>query len=189
MAEAWKDIEGYEGLYQISSNGRLKALSKQVFPSTHPWRIRSYPERIVDLLQNECGYNFYYLSKGGTSSKRTIHRLVAKAFMANPLNKPHVNHKNGNKIDNNISNLEWATPKENMVHARRNGLIKCGENAANAKLTNKQAEDIRNSVEGPLALSKKYNVTQTIIINIRQNKTYMPNIYFGELPAIMSSRY
>ena len=107
MDEIWRDIEGYEGLYQISNKGRVKRLYKA-------------SERILKPGWMTGGYLFVVLCKNGNQSNQRIHRLVAKAFLPNPENKPQVNHRDENKKNNRVENLEWATAKENLNFGTRN---------------------------------------------------------------------
>ena len=107
MDEIWKDIEGYEGLYQISNKGRVKSLK---------WG----KERILRPGINGSGYYFIGLYNDGVSKQFQLHRLVAQAFIPNPENKPQVNHLDENKKNNCIENLEWATAKENLNYGTRN---------------------------------------------------------------------
>jgi uncharacterized protein YerC len=121
--ETWKDIEGYEGLYQVSNLGRIKSFDKTIMVKIKNQNIVTKKGKILKPNNNNnSGYNKVTLSKEGTNKPFTIHRLVAKAFIDNPENKPFVNHKDGNKLNNCVSNLEWVSLKENTQHAFENGL-------------------------------------------------------------------
>ena len=108
--EIWKDIPEYEGIYQVSNTGKVKRIDKK--------------EKM--LKNNLCGNGYYYvyLSKNGKVRKFKVNRLVAQAFIENPENKPFVNHIDGDKLNNNVENLEWVTQSENMLHAYKYGLRK-----------------------------------------------------------------
>lgn len=110
MKEEWRPIKGYEGLYEVSNMGRVKSLhrSKSV---------------IMKQSMNPHGYMFLGLMKDGTRSNKLVHRLVATAFIRNPNNYKAVNHKDGNKKNNTVDNLEWCTSRYNTRHAYHNGLI------------------------------------------------------------------
>lgn len=114
MEEIWKDVKGFEGFYQISSLGRVKSLPRN-------GTINS--ERILKP-NNVRGYLQVVLNKKGDKSYKKVHRLVAENFIENPLNKREVNHIDGNKHNNNLSNLEWVTSSENQIHAYKLGLQK-----------------------------------------------------------------
>lgn len=122
--EIWKDIPGYEGKYQASSFGRIRNYKDRVLL---PWKYKGY--LYVDLLDRSL----------------RSHRLIAKAFIPNPLSKPQVNHKNGIKDDNRVENLEWCTNSENAIHAYR--ILKkkklVGEANPISKLTDKLVLAIR----------------------------------------------
>lgn len=108
--EIWKDIEGYEGLYQISNLGRVKALS---VTTKFGERIKVYPERLKSTNANKMGYPSVMLSKNGKDKLCTLHRLLAKAFIPNPENKPEIDHINRDRSDFRLENLRWVTHKEN----------------------------------------------------------------------------
>ena len=125
MEEIWKDIIGYEGLYQISSLGRVKSLPRSW--SFKHWQDGSIitptsKERLLKPHVSKRGYYIVALSKGKGHIKN-IHRLIAQAFIPNPKNLKVINHKDGNKLNNSIDNLEWCTQKENMQHAFNIGLV------------------------------------------------------------------
>lgn len=108
MLEGWKDISGFEGRYQISTLGRVKTLS---YKRTGKSRILAVYER--------SGYLWTTFREGGAGSKQqhpAVHRLVAEHFIPNIDNKPFVNHKDGNRKNNCVDNLEWVTRSENELH-------------------------------------------------------------------------
>lgn len=121
MKEIWKDIEDYEGLYQVSNIGRVKSVSKLV--KTRWNNFRKTKDLILETTKNHKGYKLVMLSKNNKIKSKQVHRLVAIAFISNPNNLPQVNHKDGNKQNNCVSNLEWCSAKENMKHAYKIGLI------------------------------------------------------------------
>lgn len=117
----WVDIKGYEGLYQISPEGNVKSLPKK-FGSNKGW-LRG--EIILKTYSDKSGYVYVSLTDSNkTSKKLKIHRLLAITFIPNPNNLPQVNHKDGVKDNNALSNLEWCTPGENQKHAFSLGLKK-----------------------------------------------------------------
>ena len=123
MEEIWKDIKGYEGLYQVSNLGRIKSLDRKARIQNGAYR--QVKGRIVPIRKGEkTNYPFVGLTKNHKSKMLRIHRLVADAFIPNPNNLPQINHKDGNKTNNNVNNLEWCTPSENCLHAYRVGLHK-----------------------------------------------------------------
>jgi hypothetical protein len=119
--EIWKDIKGYEGLYQVSNNARVKSVAR------FNGKMTVY-EKIKKQSTGSSGYLFVMLYKENIGKNNSVHRLVAEAFIPNPDNKPQVNHIDGNKKNNQICNLEWCTRKENTQHAIRTGLNKLYNN-------------------------------------------------------------
>ena len=117
MQEIWKDIEGYEGLYQVSNIGNVKSLSFGA-RNIH----KSNVQKLLKLSPTNCGYYKVQLYKNGKAKMMYVHRLVATAFIPNPERKPQINHIDGNKANNTSSNLEWVSCSENQRHAIRNGL-------------------------------------------------------------------
>ena len=103
--EEWKDIKGYKGLYKISNTGKVKSVTT---------------DRIKKLQINNSGYLYTVLWKNGEQRIKLIHRLVAESFIENSDNLPMVNHKDENKKNNNVDNLEWCTHKYNCNYGNRN---------------------------------------------------------------------
>ena len=117
MIEIWKDIEGYEGLYQVSSEGRVKSLERSIPSKFGSMRIKK--EKI--LSQSKGRYCSVTLSYNGKSEYPSVHRLVSKAFIPNPNNYPIVMHRDNNGTNNNIKNLKWGTYSENNQQAYIDG--------------------------------------------------------------------
>lgn len=114
--EIWKEINGYEGYYWISNKGAVKSCARMVRNTKNSFR--ESPEKIISL-GNPKEYQTIGLSVDGKTKTVRPHRLVAQHFIPNPENLPEVNHKDGNKLNNNVENLEWCTKHDNMIHAYR----------------------------------------------------------------------
>lgn len=110
--EVWKDIVGYEGIYQVSNHGRVKALPKTIEYSDG--KVIPYDEIIMRSIIEKEGYKVVNLTNNGVQRQFRVHRLVAKAFIPNPNNYPQVNHRDEIKSNNNVENLEWCTHKYNQ---------------------------------------------------------------------------
>ena len=118
--EIWKDIKDYEGLYQVSNLGRIKSLVCWAGNKYSKKYIKK--EKILKFKPKKNGYFVVTLRHKNIIKYKTIHRIVAETFLPNPNNYPVVNHIDGNKINNNVSNLEWCTYKHNNQEAIRLGL-------------------------------------------------------------------
>ncbi|MGI8362739.1 NUMOD4 domain-containing protein [Bacillus cereus] len=120
MNEIWKDIEGYEGLYQVSNLGRVKSLERVVERSDG--RTRKQYGRILKPGLNTYGYPHVVLCRESLCKTTLVHTLVAQAFLYKKTICTEVNHRDGNKKNNSVWNLEWVTSEENKEHALREGL-------------------------------------------------------------------
>jgi hypothetical protein len=130
MIEVWKDITGYEGYYQVSNMGRVKSLARKVARIGHGG-FRSVREKILPAYFDNNGYQIVFLSKNGERRTLKMHRLVAFAFIPyNPATN-EVNHIDGCKSNNKVTNLEWVTPSQNIRHADKKGLRVCASGASN----------------------------------------------------------
>ena len=171
----WKTLV-YQGKifnhFEVSNNGQIRnALTKKIYK----------------LFLNKYGYFQVCVSLGSTKNKKTfkIHKAVAETFISNPDNKETVNHIDGNKQNNSVDNLEWATYSENSQHAHRTGLVNhpCGVNSSSAKLTQEDIIYIRKNYipydceYGTRALGRKFNVDHETIRDVIKNNTYK-NIEF-----------
>jgi hypothetical protein len=113
----FKDIENYEGMYQVNEFGEVKALHREVI--NKKGNIQYYPEKLLKPELTAAGYLRVTLSKNTKTKRFSVHRLVAQTFIVNTYNKDCVNHIDNNPSNNNISNLEWCTHSENMLHAQK----------------------------------------------------------------------
>lgn len=167
MKELWVDVIGFDN-YQVSSNGRVKK-KECVIINTNGKSFR-YKEKILkpDLVK---GYHRYTFSDSNNQKRLLAHRLVAIHFIDNKYRKKCVNHKNGDKLDNSIDNLEWCTYSENEMHSY-DVLNKVNHNR---KLSSKDVEDILNNAikfKNIDYYMSKYNVSRKTILNILNGKYY-----------------
>lgn len=116
--EIWKDLLGYEGVYQVSNLGRIRSVDRYDCAG----RFRKGKIKAVGLFSKEKKYYECCLNQEKTQTTILVHRYVAFAFIPNPLNLPQVNHIDGIKANNRADNLEWCTSKENIRHSIENGL-------------------------------------------------------------------
>jgi hypothetical protein len=171
--EIWKDIKGYEDSYQISNMGRVKSKERQVKFGTGSKVIKL---QLMKQTINKYGYNDIMFSRIGKKKNISIHRLVALAFIPNPENKSQINHKDGNKLNNGVSNLEWNSPAENVRHSIINGLENhLGENNNNSKLRDSDVINVKKDISNNFKekdLMKKYKVSRSTIQNIKSGKNW-----------------
>ena len=160
--EIWKNVVGYEDFYEVSNLGNVRRKSKNLksFISPH-------------------GYRTLSLSKNGDCKSKIVHRLVAEAFLNNIEGKEQVNHKDCNKINNHVDNLEWMTSSENSLHASKNGLHRNqnGENNNMSKLTEKEVLHIRELIERGMSAYKVHkdyypHLHQQTIYGIKQKRLW-----------------
>ena len=184
--EIWRDIEGYEGLYQVSNLGNVKSL--KFGPKNHPG-VHSQP-RTLRITKSSTGYTHVQLYKEGKSSTILVHKLVAKAFVPNPLAKPEVNHIDANRANNKVENLEWVTHKENLQYAVKIGNRKpprksIVENSISGKSTARK-ESIKRNKKPVLQYTpdgkfvKKWNSIAEIEKFYNCNRTGIANCLSGK---------
>ena len=164
MIEEWRDIEGFDGFYQVSNTGKIRSQGDNRGNKSGKWRLRS-------LSANHDGYLKVRLMHKEKDETRRVHTLVAKAFIPNQNNYDTVNHKDGDKTNNNVDNLEWADRSQQMIHAYQNGLKTPmrGSKNSQSKLTDDDVRYIRSHYKrqstefGTVALGKKFGVSSRVI--------------------------
>lgn len=176
MDEIWKDIIGYEGYYKVSNFGRVKS-------------IYAMGGLILKQRKQNSGYLIVHLYKEKTREAKTVHRLVSKAFIPNPENKPHVNHLDGDKSNNKLDNLDWCTQSENIKHAYKYGITKRtkewnkkigdsqrGENSGSNILSKDDVIRIKEMIKkglGDTEISKIIECGKSTIWNIRVGNSWV----------------
>ncbi len=168
-----KDIQGYEGLYAITKDGKVWS---------HPQRRSSKYGKFLSLFIGKKGYHVVGLCRNKKRFKYYVHRLVAQAYIDNPRNFPYINHKNGIKIDNRVENLEWCTHKENIAHAWATGLCEKsryqkarGAKSGRSKLNNgevKEMRRLRESGASCIEIGNTFGVHRDTILCIVRRKTW-----------------
>jgi len=164
MKEQWKIIRGYDGIYQISNFGRFKS------HRNGRWGYLS-EGKILRGANAPDGYNYIRLFKNSNHEVKMTHRVVAEHFIDNPDNKPHVNHIDGNKLNNFIGNLEWVTKSEDLKHAYRTGL----KGSKFTKLKRGEVLQIRSLVEAgekQKDVAKRFNTSPQNVCNIMKRKSW-----------------
>ncbi len=173
MKEIWKDIIGIESDYQVSNLGRVRGKNRTVSNGRGTRFVKS---KIRAISINPNKYHVTSVLVNGKPKTIFIHKEVAKCFIPNPENKPEVNHKDGNKNNNNKSNLEWVTRLENIEHAFRNKLIvpAVGVNQSRTKLTEKQVKYILDNPNiGAREMARKLKLnSHSTVSSIRLGKSW-----------------
>lgn len=186
--EVWEDIKGYEGFYQVSSYGRIYSFGSEFIKKDSKRYFME--ESFLNPYKSQQGYMYVKLCKLGKCKEFRVHRLVALTFISNdhPEESPVVNHKDGNKINNHVDNLEWVSYSENSLHAHRTGLMPKsnankhgnhqGEKHWGAKLTDEKVMFIRKNTRkngGKYTnseLSKLVGISTSVVSNIINFKSW-----------------
>lgn len=170
--EKWKPVPGYEGYYEVSDQGRFKALERTIVRKDGA-KVR-YKEKIIALdYGKKDGYPCVHLCRDCKPSVYNAHRIIAECFVPNPRGCKFINHKDGNKKNCAASNLEWVTASENAEHAYRvlgrkpPRLGTCG-----TRFTPDQIRAIRKDQRKVTEIAKEHGVTRESIYNIKKRKTY-----------------
>ena len=184
MEEIFKDIKGYEGLYQVSNFGKIFSFPKY-----------KHKGKFLKFFTSKKGYLYVGLNKNKRQKTHLVHRIIGEHFVLNPLNFPEINHIDGNKQNNYANNLEWATSSQNQIHAFKhglqiitekhresarkigkiNGLKNKGKSLSTRKLNELQdAEIIKRFLNGESSsfLAREYGVSKKTILNIKNGRIY-----------------
>lgn len=185
MKEIFKPIEEFDGIYEISNLGNVKSLERyvEVVGVNRMRHKRLLNEKFLKHLPTRCGYLRVGFPIDNKVKYISIHRLVAIAFIPNPENKPEVNHKDGDKTNNRVDNLEWVTSSENQLHSYKNGLQKPhsnggakGELNSHSVLTEKDVIKIRELFSSgkfkQTELADLYEVKRSCIYSIVRFRTW-----------------
>ncbi len=151
MDEIWKDINGYEGLYQVSSKGRIRSLDKSYVDSIG--RLGTKQGKIIAQRINNYGYHQIHLVKDGKSKTFLVHRLMAEAFIPNPENLPCINHKDENRNNNDLKNLEWCTYQYNNNYG----------SAPKKRIQKTRGKVYKNGISRPAKVIVQYNLDGEVV--------------------------
>jgi len=162
--EIWKDVVGFEGIYQCSNLGRIISLK---------WGNKKF----INGSVSGCGYVQLVIYSNKIKKRIKLHRVIALAFIENPEHKLCINHKNGNKLDNRVENLEWCTHSENIIHAYKTGLWKPvnGERQGSSKLKEADVIKIKELLKTKLSqeeIASGFNINRKVISLIKNNMAW-----------------
>ncbi len=164
--ELWRWVVGYEGLYMVSSFGNVKRVGKAKGAKR---------DRVLKASSSSNGYLQVVLSKNCIQKVFRVHRLVASAFLERIDGKTFVNHKDGNKQNNNVDNLEWCTKSENALHSYRvlgHKKTRALPESRRRKLTNEQIINIYKSSGSYAQIARDYGISDVMVRNIKLGKCW-----------------
>lgn len=162
----WKPVYGWEDYYEVSNT----ALVRRIKGGERTRFMRELPGS-----KTSHGYRNITLTRNGKCTKYYIHRLVALSFIPNPENKPQINHKDGNGLNNDITNLEWVTSRENLIHRSRVLKKEIGEAHHAATLKNSAISKVRALVllgSMPSVIARQLSVSRAVIKSIKSGRTW-----------------
>lgn len=161
MQEEWRAVVGWEGLYEVSSLGKVKSIRNN---------------KLLKCFEDKLGRQQCTLSVNNKQNYCRVHRLVAQAFIPNPEDKPFINHIDNNPANNDVKNIEWCTPLENMLHKSKQGRGNqvSGEKHPAHKLTTLEVIEIKEllKLKSYIEVGKLFNINRTTIYDILKNKTW-----------------
>lgn len=169
MQELWRPVVAYEGLYEVSDQGRVKSVLRVV--ACGDGRTRTFQGKLLRPWLQQ-GYESVYLSKDGKRNHASVHILVAAAFLGQRPAGLDVLHGENGQLDNSLRNLRYGTPVENMADKLKDGTDNRGEKHGMSKLTVKQVRQIRSSLETAPLLADRFGVSKDAIVSVRLRRTW-----------------
>jgi hypothetical protein len=169
ILELWKPVVGYEGLYEVSDQGRVRSLPGK------GWNGRTWIKkqgRLRSLAIGKHGYPVVDLKHLGKRKTFTVHTLVLTAFVGPRPTRHECRHLNGKRNDNRLCNLAWGTPSDNDNDRRRHGTFVQGESHGAAKLTNEKVLLIRNSTGSQSSISAEFDISRSLVSMIKSRKRW-----------------
>lgn len=173
MKEVWLPVRGYEGCYEVSNNGRVRSLARQIQSQNRwgPVTLR-WPGKILTLLENQGGYYKVLLSKNGKTTNKLVATLVAEAFIGPRPEGMLVLHNDGNAKNNRVANLRYGTQRDNMQDSIKHGTRPQGRAHKCAKLTEQQVREIRASDKTNAHFAWLFEVDPSTVRLARIGKTW-----------------
>lgn len=173
ITEEWRPVVGYEKYYEVSDHGRVRSLDRLIARNDPRYGVVAVRKSgRVMRPGDSMGYPACGLVVEGVAIHVKVHRLVAEAFLPNPNGWITVNHIDGNKQNNHVSNLEWASYTQNNIHGHETGLIPVGEKRPNAKLTEGQVRKIRAGGKTDREFAEEFGVSSTPVSYARLGWTW-----------------
>ncbi len=164
--ERWRWVKGYEGMYMVSDEGRVMSVPRNTASGLYCGTV------LAQRPYRSGRYKAVTLSRNSERRCFSVHRLVAEAFIPNPEGKSQVNHKDGNKNNNVLSNLEWVTASENVLHSYRFLPRKSFSHFHPKKLTWQQVKEIRESKGTACSVAKRYGISDVMVLKIRKGECW-----------------
>lgn len=160
----WRAVVGYEGIYEVSSNGEIRTTKGKTTYSTHWNTERHWDQRILKLKVDKDNSTRVTLYRNGKPKTLLVHRLVAKAFLPEIEGKEYINHKDGSRLNNEVSNLEWCNHTENNNHAFDNNLIRTADNVTLINKETNQQYHFRSKAKASEFLGKNKGFLSRILL-------------------------
>lgn len=179
--EVYLVVPGYEGLYEVSNFGRVKSVDRVIEHKNNRWgnsHKTRYTGKELKQKIDKYGYPCVCLFNGTKRRYVTVHRLVAEAFIENNSSLPQVNHIDGNKLNNHVSNLEWVSPSQNVSHAIRMGLLVPArgdglpQTAVDQIIAKEIKEDLITGKYSQVEIARKFNVSKNVVWRIKTGQTW-----------------